>query len=402
MWYTGVCWVNTHDLHVVMLLSNGYEPDRRVQKEAHTLAAAGYRVTIIAWDRNANLPPHEIEQTPESDVAVVRIRVPAGYGTGRELLPKMLLFWWRALHEIRRAHPAVVHAHDLDTLPLAWCYGSSVGIPVVFDAHEFYPGMVRAHVGRWASNALEWMEKTLVARVAGVITVGERLAAHYRAMGAQVWIVHNSQPLRDLDELNAAGQEKRRVWGVPEDDLLVIYVGMLTHDRLITPLVEAVKQMDRVWLVVGGEGPQRAALEAAACERIKVLGWVPPDDVIRVVSTGDVVYYGLDESNPNSRYFMPNLAFHALAAGRPLLVTPVGEIADVVRQSGCGVVMETASAEAAQAALALLADSDLRVTLGQRARYICQEQYNWFLAAKQLLALYRHIQNSTNNVGLNS
>jgi glycosyltransferase involved in cell wall biosynthesis len=390
--------------HVVMLLSNGYRPDRRVQKEAHTLAAAGYRVTIIAWDRKGELPLHEIEQTPESDVAVVRIRVSAGYGSGRELLPKMLLFWWRALHELRRARPAVIHAHDLDTLPLACCYGVSVGLPVVFDAHEFYPGMVRANAGKRLSSILAWMETILVARVTGVITIGERLAARYRAMGAQVWIVHNSQPLPDLDELNAAGREQRRALAVPEDDLLVIYVGMLTQDRLIMPLVEAVKQMDRVWLAVGGEGSQRSALEAAAatCERIKVLGWVPPDDVIRVVSSGDVVYYGLDKNNPNSRYFMPNLAFHALAGGRPLLVTPVGEIAEVVRQTGCGVVMETASQKAAQAALALLADSDLRVTLGQRARYICQEQYNWSFAAKQLLALYRHIQKSSKNVGLNS
>ncbi len=380
--------------HVVMLLSNGYEPDRRVQKEAHTLAAAGYRVTIIAWDRRGNLPPHEVEQRPESRVALVRIPVSAGYGTGRDLLPRMLLFWWRALHELRRARPAVVHAHDLDTLPLAWGYGLSVGIPVVFDAHEFYPGMVRAHVGKRLSLALEAMENMLVVRVAGVITVGQRLADRYRAMGARVWIVHNSQPLPDLGPLNEMGREKRRALGVPEEDLLLIYVGMLTPDRLIMPLVEAVTQMDHVWLAVGGEGPQRTALEAAAatCERIKVLGWVPQDDVVRVVSSGDIVYYGLDKNNPNSRYFMPNLAFHALAAGRPLLVTPTGEIADMVRQTGCGVVMDTMSEEAARVALTQLADSDWRVTLGQRARYISQEQYNWSCAATQLLALYQHIQ----------
>lgn len=379
---------------VVMLLTNGYEPDRRVQKEAHTLAAAGYRVTIIAWDRKGDLPPHEIEQKPESRVAVVRIHVPAGYGTGRDLLPRMLLFWWRALHELRRACPAVVHAHDLDTLPLAWAYGLSAGIPVVFDAHEFYPGMVRAHVGKWLSFALDGMEKMLVPRVAGVITIGELLADRYRALGARVWIVHNSQPLPDLDELNAQGREKRRALGVPEEDLLLIYVGMLTTDRLLMPLVDAVRQMEHVWLAVGGEGPQRAALEVAAAtyERIKVLGWVPQDDVVRVVSSGDVVYYGLDKNNPNSRYFMPNLAFHALAAGRPLLVTPTGEIADLVRQTGCGVVMETASDEAARAALADLAESDRRVTLGQRARYISLERYNWSCAATQLLALYQHIQ----------
>jgi glycosyltransferase involved in cell wall biosynthesis len=106
------------------------------------------------------------------------------------------------------------------------------------------------------------------------------------------------------------------------------------------------------------------------------------------------VYYGLEPSNLNSPYFMPNLAFHALAAGRPLLVTPVGEIAEVVGQSRCGVVMEAATGEAARLALERLKGATYRVTLGRQARYICQEQYNWSYAAVQLLALYRCIPNT--------
>ena len=103
--------------HVAMLLTNGYEPDRRVQKEARTLAAAGWRVTIIAWDRTGELPEHEVEH---ERVAVVRIRVRAGYGTGRELLPRMLLFWWRALHELRTGEyainpPGVWHTADVES-----------------------------------------------------------------------------------------------------------------------------------------------------------------------------------------------------------------------------------------------------------------------------------------------
>jgi glycosyltransferase involved in cell wall biosynthesis len=394
--------------HVVMLLSNGYTPDRRVQKEAHTLAAAGYRVTIIAWDRECSAPVHEIEEVPEAlavvlprhgaekalPVSIIRIQVAAGYGTGRQLLPKMLLFWWRALHELRRMQPTVVHAHDLDTLPLAYGYGRLANVPVIFDAREFYPGMVRDNVGEGMSRALEIVEQALVPRVAAVVTVGARLAAHYQAMGGRVWIVHNSHPLPDLNELTPLGREKRRALGVPEDVLLVTYVGMWTADRLIAPLLDAVVNLDNVWLAVGGDGPQRAAIQAAAdrCERIRVLGWVPPEEVLTVVSAGDAVYYGLDARNANSPYFMPNLAFHALAAGRPLLVTPGSEIAEVVQETGCGIVMEEATGEAAQHALERLSDVAYRVTLRQRARFICQEQYNWPYAAERLLALYRHTQ----------
>jgi glycosyltransferase involved in cell wall biosynthesis len=401
------------EYHAAMLLSNGYEPDRRVQKEAHTLAAAGYRVTVIAWDRECRLPVHATEQAPAplaaaltawSDqlagepcpVSIVRVQVPAGYGTGRQLLRKMPLFWWRALSELRRIRPAVVHAHDLDTLPLACCYGWLADVPVIFDAHEFFPGMVQASIGERLSRTLEIVERALVPRVAAVLTIGTRLADHYRAMGARVEIVHNSHPLPDQDTLDMMGQAKRRSLGVPEDALLVVYIGMLTPDRLISPVLEAVAGLDNAWLVVGGTGPQQAVVQTAAanCDRIRVLGWVPPDEVLAMVAAGDVVYYGLDARSPNSPYFMPNLAFHALAAGRPLLVTPVGEIAEVVRQTGCGIVLEAATGAAAQRALERFVDVTYRVTLGQQARYICQEQYNWSFSAAHLLALYRRVSNT--------
>jgi hypothetical protein len=91
-------------------------------------------------------------------VSITRIGVPAGYRTGRALASRLPLFWWRAWHELRRARPDVVHAHDLDTLPVGYAYSRLSGARLIYDAHEYYAGMVRANVGgrvgppwtRWA------------------------------------------------------------------------------------------------------------------------------------------------------------------------------------------------------------------------------------------------------------
>ena len=152
-------------LRVVMLISNGYEPDIRVYKEAHTLSLSGFRVTVLAWDRTRRHEPHMLETAPGSlkktltaaslpvvndpvPVTVTRIRVPAGYRTGRHLLVKLPLFWGRVWQELRRLRPHIVHAHDLDTLPVAYLYHRLIGVPVVYDAREYYPGMVEANAGR--------------------------------------------------------------------------------------------------------------------------------------------------------------------------------------------------------------------------------------------------------------
>jgi glycosyltransferase involved in cell wall biosynthesis len=237
---------------------------------------------------------------------------------------------------------------------------------------------------------LERVDRWLAPRVDGIVTVGDRLAARYRAMGGRVWIVHNTQPLPDMDVLDVRGRAYRRSLGVPDDALLVTYVGFLNPERLLTPLLEAVPDVANVWCAIGGTGPNLPQVQdaAARCDRIRALGWVPLADVPTVIAASDVVYYGLDARNQNAYYFMPNLSFFALAAGRPVLTTPVGEIAEVVRQEQCGVVLESATSDAVRDALHKLCEPVYRATLTRYARYSGQERYHWAYAATHLLEAY--------------
>lgn len=400
--------------HSVLLLSRG-GPDVRAQKEAHTLAAMGWRVSVIAWDRARELPQHTCEFAPEplarmlddwngrstnapGLVTVTHLRIAAGYGTGRRLLLAIPRFWARLWGELRRLRPDVVHAHDLDTLPVAVAYGRWAGVPVLYDAREYYPGMVRDNLGARFSRALDVLDRWLATHVDGVITVGERLAQRYRDLGVPTWIVHNSQPLPDAEMLDSRCHAKRHELGVPDDALLVVYVGYLNPDRVIMPLLEAVPDVEPVWCVVAGTGPQLDAVKAAAkvCDRIRVLGWVPLGDVMDLVLASDAVYYGLDAANPNSKYFMPNSAFFALAAGRPVITTPVGEIAEVLAHTGAGLILEDGTREAARSALRQLCDMTTRDSLTSCARSVGRTRYHWGMAADELYTAYQHMGNVKN------
>ena len=56
--------------HVVMLLSNAFRPDPRVEREADGLVQAGFRVTLICWDRAAELSSSELHD----GIEVIRIQ----------------------------------------------------------------------------------------------------------------------------------------------------------------------------------------------------------------------------------------------------------------------------------------------------------------------------------------
>jgi glycosyltransferase involved in cell wall biosynthesis len=115
----------------------------------------------------------------------------------------------------------------------------------------------------------------------------------------------------------------------------------------------------------------------------------------------DVVYYGLRSDFPNNRFSSPNALYSALAAGRPLLTTDVGEISQVVRKEGCGLIlpqpgatgcsMAAAYATAIGQALEELRVPEVRAAMAARARCAGEGVYNWRVAEARLLDLYRQL-----------
>jgi len=73
-----------------MLLSNPYRPDPRVLWEAEALINAGHRVSLIAWDRQVELPAHEIK----GGLEVFRIHsARSSYAAGLKQALRVPSFW---------------------------------------------------------------------------------------------------------------------------------------------------------------------------------------------------------------------------------------------------------------------------------------------------------------------
>ena len=125
--------------HIVMPLTNDYAPDTRVEREALALISAGYRVTIIAWDREAKRPARETQH----GIEIIRIHsVRSAYGAGWRQIFYLPRFWQATTAVIRTLQPDAIHCHDLDTLYIGRTIKRQLNIPLVYDAHEHYPAMM--------------------------------------------------------------------------------------------------------------------------------------------------------------------------------------------------------------------------------------------------------------------
>ena len=154
-----------------MFVYNRCTADARVLKEARTLTEAGHRVRIVAV-LDSETPAEEeregfrivrIDRNPvhyrllrgmKTGVGMARRRLPFAF-LFAPLAPLLLLlrrallvphkplmfgdYYWRAYRLVRADPPDALHAHDLNTLPVAAALARRLGLPLVYDAHELYP-----------------------------------------------------------------------------------------------------------------------------------------------------------------------------------------------------------------------------------------------------------------------
>jgi len=371
---------------VAMLLSNSFRPDPRVYKEARSLAQAGYKVTIICWDRQAELPAHEQMDGFE----IRRIAIRSAYKAGSRQIFHLPRFWQSALRELRRLQPDIVHCHDLETTPAGYWYARARHIPWILDAHECYPEQTRMHTNVIIYFLLLWLERFMTRRATQVITVGHLLAQRFRSMGGRVSVVGNYQPLTTQ---KSGSVVSRADLGLRADDFVVAYIGSFIPSRVIVPLMQATQYCPEAQVLLLGDGPQRSAIEAELLKypRVRYLGQVPQERVPDYTSLADVIYYGLSAEDRNNHYSCPNALFNALAAGKPLITTNVGEIAHIVQEKQCGVVVEEPTPVILSEAMKKLLDSSIRDRKAENARRAAREEYNWQAAEKILLAEYQRI-----------
>jgi glycosyltransferase involved in cell wall biosynthesis len=377
---------------ILMLLTNPYSNDPRVQIEANTLTKAGHSVTILCWDRAGGSAPTENLQ----GVEVIRIHKKSEAGSGLRQLPAMLKFWLAAWKYGSREVPFdVIHAHDFDTIPLGYLLANDRQSALIYDVHESYVDMVGGRFPVWLKLAVTFAENFYLKRASAVITVGHILLAELKRRGAKYpFLIGNWKDLGEFDVNRFEMDEMRQHLGLTGKSV-ISYLGAMPRVRNVLPMVEAVsKRTDFIALVAGaGESAPEVVEKARQFPNIIYLGQIPAKQIPLYTALSDVVYYGIDPNYPNAKYSAPNKLYEAMAAGKALLVTRAGEVGPTVEQEHVGLVMDSKEPLPVQISEALdkLANPDFLAELQENSRRAGKEKYNWQAGEKTLLNIYHQI-----------
>jgi glycosyltransferase involved in cell wall biosynthesis len=377
---------------VLMILSNPYRPDPRVQREIDGLIDAGYSVSLIAWDRKAELEASELS----NGFDIHRVQdIQTVYGAGWRQLFYLPRFWRKAVKIGLELKPDLVHCHDLDTLYAGWRIKRQLKCSLIYDAHEHYPALMSLYLPDLMVGALARWEQWLLGNVDATITASTVLKDEFETAGhSPVVILGNYPELESFvstDETQVAAEQVRLAVG--DAPLTVGYVGGFSRNRMLEPLLAAATLQPDIQFHLWGDGHQRELVQngASALPNVTYHGWLEYSRLPVVIRALDVVYYGLCKDYPGAVYNAPNTLAQAMAAGRPVIATDVGDLGRMVRATECGVLLANPSPEAILEAIKKLRDVDLRNQLGNNGQQAAITKYNAAAMQDGLVALYEEL-----------
>ncbi len=376
------------------MLSAAHPPAdvRVVGKEGAALAAAGWRVM--------HLCPAPARQDASAPVAEGQAPAATGWpsqhaGVAIETYGRAPGWRGRVLGIpalARRAAAtgaAVLHASEPDAWLAALLAARRTGARVVLDVHEHYPsrldGRLPGALRPLARAALRRFCRATARRADAVVVAKDGLDQDFAAPGRTIAVRNYAA---------AATVTPRRHGPGP---LVLVHLGALGRARGAMEMLEALAlcpeetRLRLIGRITDGSGEDftRRAEALGLSARVDQLGWRPHAEALAEAAQADIGLVLFQPGVENHRLALPHKLFDCMQAGLPIIAPAFAEeVAAVVREAGCGVLVETDNPAAIAAAIARLADPVLRAELGERGRQAALGRFGWGAEAARLVALY--------------
>ncbi len=401
-------------MKILMLLSNFFPPDIRVEKEARMLLKAGHEVLLLSAGKNGT-PDEEMVE----GIKVIRKMLPQSLPRrtwNYFYLPAFFThpLWKSALEDaVKEYKVEVIHVHDLPLLSTGLSVTHKFNLPLIADLHENYPEAVRQmRIGEKSPRRIlgltfplwRWkqMERFCVQQADRVITVVDEAKEHYVSdcgiPPEKVTVVMNTE---DLDYFYSL-PIKEDIVTKYQPYFTISYIGGFGWHRGIQTAISAMPKIlsqitnARLILVGSGGGIEVKLRERAKKERVEqaveFVGWQPFNLVPSYIAASKVClipHIACEHTNST----IPHKIFQSMAMGRPVVVSSAKPLERIVNETKAGLVYPSGNADAlAEAVVEIHRDNQLAAKLGEAGKVATKEKYNWEREGEKLIKLYENLK----------
>lgn len=374
----------TRDMNktVVMAESSDIFHDYRVQKEAASLAEAGYDVIVYGF--------RATREDPGDDRFPFRIRTLPIVSRRRRKLRNLSIMLNVALINLALLfhHQAFYHAHNTMFLPGMHLGARLHGGRFVYDAHEV----------QWEhGGAQQRLEEMYIHKADGLINVSEgrvRVCSERFGIPEDAFTIISNYPIVEPDRTPAAHP-------VGDPIQMVFSGGFDLHSNRLDLLIEAMARVPGVDLNLmafgyrdGNEVMNRLIAEHGLADRVRFLPLVRPDEVMDHCARHDVAVNLL--TNPDDhvsiRYCSTNKMYEYLAAGMPVLCSDLDAFVTEMVEPGAAVAVDATNVDDVERGLRdIVARRDELPAMRDTALALARDRYNWATQGANLVELYESL-----------
>ncbi len=324
-------------------------------------AAAGDKVAVLCL----NHPGELAEELKKTGIKVISLyRKP-----GLMSLPDVL----RLRKLIKQISPDVIHSHQMGTTLYVGTTAWSLRIPAVF------------HTEHGNHDYSSWRQRllaTIAFRTPDKIycvsqDIANNLEKHRLVAKKRLAVQANGIPLPTDKELQPTTLTREQL-GIQKEATIFGTVGRLARvkrqERLLNAVAALAKQGRKVYLIIIGDGPLRKELESHA-SKLEISHLVHFSgfqlDPLPYLALLDIFVLTSDSEG------LPMALLEAWAARKPVVVTAVGGLPEIIEDNKNGLLLPPGEQEQLVEALAsLTTDPDRRKRLGNSGHSLVSEKYS--------------------------
>jgi glycosyltransferase involved in cell wall biosynthesis len=357
------------------------------------LAERGHEVTLMAMSPQARFRTR-VRETGGLRLVETPDWLPGSLRSGWDLWDTLRRIWW-----VRQESFDIVHAFEArPVVILPALQAQRRGAKLIMDWADWLGrgGLVEERPSRLTRAALRpvetYFEEHFRTRADGTTVISACLRERALSLGVRPDSILQIRNGSDETVRPLARDAARRATGLPLDEPLVGYAGgafwrdaefmAASFNRLRQLAPEA-----RLLLV----GRFNRDVEARVHHPAAVIrtGPVAYEQMYAYLAACDLCWLPLRNSGANRGRWPMKLSDY-MAAGRPVVSTAVGDMAQMIPEHGFGVVTGEDSNEFASQTAALLSDRERREVMGRAAQQAALK-FGWRRLTDELEAFYRRV-----------
>lgn len=300
---------------------------------------------------------------------------------------------------LMREKPDIIHCQHVSATITCFLPAKILKIPHIYEAHSFW--VAEAEMLGHKKGIFFYRDKIgedyVLRHGDKIIVMSETMRQEFIKRGAPEEKLHLIYPSTDLEQFSAMNVKNVDIGGVNNEDLVVLYTGNFQPWQGVDILLDAIPYVvteipNAKFVIIGGkenEIDEKKEKIGGYRDNVIFLGRQLYELMPSFMTKADVLVIPRPESQVN--WTTPRKMGEYLAMGKAVVATDVGDHRRILVDNNCGIVTEPNAKGFAEGLIEVLKDGELKRKLGNNARDVAYELFNWDRAIEKTMNIYRSL-----------